>query len=264
MGTLYIVATPIGNLEDITIRAIKTLFTVDYIACEDTRVTGRLLSLLKQRFLNREVTIKDLAIDKKPALISYFDEIEEQKAPEVIGLLENGHDVALVSDAGTPLISDPGFKLVKLAIKQGANVVPIPGPSSILAALTASGLPSHDFRFLGYLSSKHSLRITQLKSILTDSVFTQTKARHRYQFEAGMHKSYDSRPLGHNYTIILFEAAQRVKRLLSDIREIFGDKDIVLSRELTKIHEEFIRGKISEITEKKFTYKGEFVVLFSS
>lgn len=241
MGTLYIVATPIGNLDDITIRAIKTLFTVDFVACEDTRVTGQLLSILKQRLENQDVSIKGLSTAKKPALISYYDEIEEQKTPEIIGYLESGHDCALVCDAGTPLISDPGFKLVNRAIKQGVRIVPIPGPSSVLTALVTSGLPTHDYRFIGYLPSKRTKRITVLNSILTSL-----------------------RPYGQKYTIIMFEAPQRVKETLNDIKEVFGDVEVVLARELTKVHEEFIRGKISNLIDKKFEEKGEFVILFST
>ena len=158
MGTLYIVSTPIGNLEDISIRAIKTLFSVKYIACEDTRVTGHLLSLLKQRINNQEVTVKGIVVTNKPTLIPYYDEVEEQKTPEIIGLLEKGHDVALLSDAGTPLISDPGYKIVNLAIKHGIKLVPIPGPSSFLTALVASGLPINDFRFIGYIPNSITKR----------------------------------------------------------------------------------------------------------
>ena len=240
MGTLYIVTTPIGNLEDITIRTIKTLFSVKYIACEDTRVTGSLLSLLKQRIFSQEVSVKGVDLNNKPTLISYYDEIEEQKSPEIISILEKGYNVALVSDAGTPLISDPGFKLIGRAIKRGIRIVPIPGPSSVFAALCASGLPTHDFRFIGYLPSKKSKRFTLLKSILPYS-----------------------RLYGQKYTIIFFESPQRIKDTLEDIKTVCGNVDIVLARELTKVHEEFIRGKISEIMNKKITYKGEFVVLFS-
>ena len=239
MGTLYIVATPIGNLEDITIRAIKTLFSVDYIACEDTRRTGQLIKNYAIRIRNKDLIIKNLDISQKPKLISYYDEIEVKKAPEIMNLLENGNDIALVSDAGTPLLSDPGFKLVNLAIKRQIKIVPIPGASAIITALVVSGLPVNDFRFIGFLPAKQPKRIKLLKSILNDA-----------------------RPRGHQYTIILFEAPQRMKATLEDIKSVFGEIDIVLARELTKIHEEVIRGKISEVLRKNFEVKGEFVILF--
>lgn len=239
MGTLYIVSTPIGNLDDITIRAIKTLFSVDYIACEDTRKTGLLIQNYELRIKNRDLCIKDLRLSKNPKLISYYDETEEQKSPEIVSLLEQGYDVALVSDAGTPLLSDPGFKLVSIAIKRRIRIVPIPGPSAMITALVASGLPTHGFRFIGYLPQKLSKRIALLKSILNDS-----------------------RPRGYQYTVILFEAPQRIKDTLEDIKSVFGDIDVVLARELTKIHEELIRAKIVELLRKNFKAKGEFVILF--
>jgi len=241
MGTLYIVATPIGNLDDITIRAIKTLFSVAYIACEDTRVTGQLLHLLKERINQGKVTIRGLDLNNKPTLISYYDQIEVQKAPEIVNLFEQGHDVALVSDAGTPLLSDPGFKLVQLALKQGIKVVPIPGASAIWAALVTSGLPINDFRFVGYLPHKRSKRVAKLKELLLSS-----RSRNEYQ------------------TFVLLEAPQRVKATLQEIKSVFGDVQVVLARELTKVHEEFIRGKVSDVLNMNFEIKGEFIVLFSS
>lgn len=236
MGTLYIVATPIGNLEDITIRAIKTLFSVNYIACEDTRRTGLLLQQLRKNYGSMVQTIKL----SSPRLISYYDEVEEQKAPEVLDLLEREYNVALVSDAGTPLISDPGYKLVKAAIKYGVKIVSIPGPSSVIAALVASGLPSNDFRFIGYLPPKRSKRITKLKSIISS-----TRPHDRY------------------HTIILFESPQRLKEMLEDLQTVYGDIPVVIARELTKIHEKYMRSTVSEILTQKLQLKGEIVVLFS-
>lgn len=225
MGTLYIVSTPIGNLEDITIRALKTLSSVDYIACEDTRRTGQLLKNLES---------------KKPKLISYYDEIEFKRVPEIINLLKEGRNVALASDSGTPLISDPGFKLVKECIKQGIKIVPIPGPSSIITALTVSGLPPDKFIFLGFLPDKSQKRINLLRSILSLM-----------------------RPHGNKYTIIAFEASHRLKEALSDAKDVFGDIEIALARELTKVNEEAKRGRISQILEEVDKIKGEIVLLFN-
>ncbi len=211
MGTLYIVATPIGNLEDITLRAIKILSLVDYIACEDTRRTGQLLRHLK--------------IEKKN-LISYYDEVEEVKTPEIVNLIEEGHDVALVSDAGTPLISDPGYKLVRECIRRDIKVVSIPGPSSVIEALIVSGLPINKFTFMGYIPAKKNRRREFLKEI--------------------------------KGTVVFFETANRLKESLEDIKNIFGDIEIVIARELTKIHEEVWRGKISEAIKREF--RGEIVL----
>lgn len=237
MGTLYIVATPIGNLEDITIRALKTLFSVDYIACEDTRNTGQLLALLQQKF----TLINQLIEVRKPKLISFYDEVEEQKIPEIIALLEQEQSVALVSDAGTPLISDPGFKLVKECIKRNIKIISIPGPSSVVTALTLSGLAANNFLFLGYLPPKQSHRKKILQELLSSS--KTSKQIHP--------------------TIIFFESPHRIKGSLEDLREVFGDIEIVIARELTKIHEEILRGKISVLREKMNIVKGEIVLLFN-
>ena len=239
MGILYLVATPIGNLADITIRAIKTLFSVDYIACEDTRRTGILLKNLEFRIKNYELRIPGLKLGNKQQLIAYFDEIEEQKAPEIINLLEEGLAVALVSNAGTPLLSDPGYKLISLAIKREINIVPIPGPCSITTALCASGLPMNNFYFLGYLPTKRQKRITYLQNIINRP-----------------------RPRINNNTYIIFEAPHRLKETLEDMQSVFGDINVVLAREMTKIHEEFLRGKIGTLLTHHTSPKGEYVILF--
>lgn len=237
MGTLYIVATPIGNLEDITIRSLKTLFSVDYIACEDTRNTGQLLVLLRQKF----TSINQLIEVKQPKLISFYDEVEEQKTPEVIALLEHGRSVALVSDAGTPLISDPGFKLVRTCIKQNIPVTSLPGPSSLITALTLSGLPTNNFLFLGYPPPQRGKRKKFFKSLF--SCIDTLEQLHP--------------------TIAFFESPHRITETLIDLEEIFGDIEVVITRELTKIHEEVLRGNVSSLQEKSEKLQGELVLLFN-
>lgn len=229
MGTLYIVATPIGNLEDITIRAIKILFSVDYIACEDTRKTGQLLTLLEKKytFIHQSIGVKE------PKLISFYDEVEEQKIPEILTVLESGKSVALVSDAGTPLISDPGYKLVRACIKAGVPVTSIPGPSAVLTAATLSGFPINTFTFLGYLSEKSKKR---------RDLFISLQNTHT--------------------TFVAFETPHRIAETLGDMMEIFGDIDIVITRELTKMHEEIVRGKISFLLSQVRKLRGELVLLF--
>lgn len=244
MGTLYIVATPIGNLEDITIRAIKTLFSVDYIACEDTRRTGQLLGNLELRIKNQELGIKDLII-KKPKLISYYDEVEFQKAPLIAQLLRDGNNIALVSDAGTPLISDPGYKLIQACIKENITVTAIPGPSAGLTALTVSGLPANQFLFIGYLPSASNKRKKLLLGL-----------QHWYCY------SHSEVVKDIHPTVIFFETSHRIKETLADIKSVFGDIELVIARELTKIHEEVIRGKISEVENAVEDIKGELVLLF--
>ena len=240
MGILFIVSTPIGNLEDITLRAIKTLFSVDCIACEDTRKTGQLIKNYQSRIKNQELRIKNLEIKRKAKLISYYDDIEQKRIPEIISLLDKDKDVALVSNAGTPLIADPGFKLVKECIKRNIKVVPIPGPSAVLAALVASGLPTNNFYFLGFLPVKKNKRQELLKKL-------------QKSFE-----NFRQKP-----TIIAYEAPHRIQKTLSDIKEIFGDIEIVIARELTKIHEEGKKIKISEAITYYSKPKGEFVILFN-
>lgn len=224
LGCLYIVATPIGNLQDITLRAINILKTVDIIACEDTRRT--------------EILLKELGVEKKN-LISYYEQNELQRIPQIIGLLKSGKNVALVSDAGTPTISDPGFKLVRECIREGIKVESIPGPSSVISSLVVSGLPTDKFLFVGYPPQKPGHRLKFFNDI--SSIIQIIKA-----------------------TIIIFEAPHKLLRTLQELKNVFGDIDIVIVREQTKIHEEIRREKISQSIEhfQKVNPKGEFTILF--
>ncbi len=233
MGTLYLIPTPIGNLADITLRSLRKLFEVSVIACEDTRRTGSLLEKLLIEFSpNPE--------DKhKPRLLSYYDQNELQRIPEIISILQAGYDVALVSDAGTPAISDPGFKLVRECIKEKLKVVSLPGASSVLTALTVSGLPTDKFLFVGYPPHKPG---------------------HRKDFFENIKISLESV----KSTVILFEAPHKVVKTLQDMQVVYGDREVVFARELTKIYEEVKHKKISDalIHFKKTPPKGEFVLLF--
>ena len=219
-GTLYLVGTPIGNLEDITLRALRTLKEVDLIACEDTRQTQKLLN--------------HYGIEKHT--VSYHEHNELERAPELIVHLENGDDVAVVSDAGMPGVSDPGYRLVALALRHHIRVVPIPGASAFLSALVASGLPTDSFRFGGFLPAKAGARRTMLES-LRSSPRTQ----------------------------IFYEAPHRLVQSLQDIVEILGpDRRVVVAREVTKVHEEFLRGKASQMLaalQKHGDVKGEITLL---
>ncbi len=220
-GTLYIVATPIGNLEDITQRALRVLSEVDLIACEDTRHTRKLLN--------------HFSIQTKT--ISYHEHNECERAEELCALIESGKDVALVSDAGTPLISDPGFRVVNLAIERGIAVVPIPGVAAVIAALSAAGLASDRFFFAGFLPARKSARQAELEEL----------------------RSLEA-------TLIFYEAPHRIAATLRDALEVLGDRDAVVARELTKLHEEFARGTLSELAER-FSggqqTRGEIVLLIS-
>ncbi len=217
-GTLYIVATPIGNLEDVTLRALRILKEVEAIACEDTRQTVKLLN----------------AYDIRKRLLSYFQPREQQRIPEIIGLLKSGKDVALVSDAGTPGISDPGFPLIREALREGLSVVPIPGPSALSTALSASGLPAHRVLFAGFPPPKKEGTRKLLASLKEEEA-----------------------------TLIFYLPVRRIPEFLAAILETLGDRRVVIARELTKIHEEFIRGAASELLEAagKRTFKGEATVL---
>lgn len=216
-GTLYIVSTPIGNLDDITFRAVKILASVDLIAAEDTRKTKILL---------------DRYNIAKP-MLSYFDHNEKFRAAQLIEKLLAGQSVALVSDAGTPGISDPAYRIVHESVDRGIAVVPIPGASALLAALVASGLPMNSFVFEGFLPLKKG-RKTKLE-------FLKSEKR----------------------TIILYESPHRIIRTLNEILEHIGDREIVLAREISKKFEEFLRGRISEVLVKlaSATPRGEFVIL---
>lgn len=240
MGNLYIVATPIGNLQDITLRAIKVLQAVDVIACEDTRKTGILLQNLASQFLQGNALgelEKNIPI-KKPRLVSYYEQNELQRIPEVIAAIKDGLDIALVSDSGTPMVSDPGFKLIRECVRERIKVESIPGPSSAITALTVSGLPTDKFLFLGFPPKKPGHRKTLFENLTKLPIKT---------------------------TIILFEGPHRIVRTLEELKEVFGDIDIVICRELTKIYEEIRREKISNSTEHfiKIAPKGEFVILLS-
>lgn len=235
MGTLYIVATPIGNLEDISIRALRTIFSVNVIACEDTRRTGFLLSELKKRYqpILRQFTDKPLT---DPRLMRYDDRTEHQSAPEVLALLMDGTSVALLSDAGTPLINDPGYILVREARKKGIAIVSIPGASAILTSLVESGLPADKFVFLGYPPEKQAHR-TKLFQALTET----------------------SRLL--DLTYIFYASPHKLDGILADMLAVFGDREVTVARELTKKHEEIWTGPLSGAAIYFADPKGEFVLL---
>ncbi len=232
MGTLYVVATPIGNLEDISLRALRILFASPYIACEDTRRTGMLLSELKKRY----GTIIDT--NPKPKLISYYDQVEQAKTPEILELLTNS-DVALVSDAGTPLISDPGYVLVHEARKRNVPVIAIPGPNAAITALSVSGLPVSSFIFFGYPPEKQSTRLSHFK-LAYQCINT----------------------LVHKPTVIYYCAPHNLSAVLDDIKVVFGNIQITIARELTKVHEEVWSGTIDKAKKMFNEPKGEFVLLF--
>jgi 16S rRNA (cytidine1402-2'-O)-methyltransferase len=219
-GTLYIVSTPIGNMEDITLRALRILKEVDLIAAEDTRRTGLLL--------------KHFGI--QAPLTSYFEGNELKKRDFILVKLKEGKKVALVSDAGTPGISDPGFRLIQLAIENQLPIIPIPGSSAVITALSVSGLPTDAFLFKGFLPHKSKKRRDLLKEL--ENV---------------------------RETIIFYESPHRISETLRDILEILGDREIVLTRELTKVYEEIIRGKVSEILNQvgDRTLKGEITLVIS-
>lgn len=233
IGTLYIVATPIGNLQDISIRAAKLLTSAKIIACEDTRHTGLLLDHLRKTYMEHP----ENAI--KPKLVSYYEQNEEKKIPEIIELLKLGEDIVLVSDAGTPSISDPGFTLVREAIKQHIPMTSLPGPSSVILALVLSGLPSDKFSFFGYLPAKSGHAKSFLENLRKSQEYIST-------------------------TTIFFEAPHKLVGTLTLIKEILGDIEITLCRELTKTYEEILRGRISDHLEHFATSepRGEFVLLF--
>lgn len=215
---VYLVATPIGNLEDITQRARRVLEECDLIACEDTRHTGRLLSRLGI---------------KKP-LISYHEHNEARRAGELAGRALRGERIAVVSDAGTPGVSDPAYRVVRAAVEAGVQVVPVPGPSSVLAALTASGLPTDSFVFEGFLPPKGRRRLQKIEALLDEE-----------------------------RTVVLFESPHRTPRLVSEIADLAPERPLALAREITKLHEEILRGTARELGEKlrDKKIKGECVLL---
>ncbi len=215
-------STPIGNLKDITLRALEILAKVDLIACEDTRKAGL---LLKRHQI------------KKPSLLSYYEENETQRIPQMIRLLKEGKAVALVSNAGTPAISDPGFKLIRKCVEENIKIEIIPGASAILAALISSGLPTDKFLFLGYLPKKQGKRLKLLKNWTLSLVAS---------------------------TLIIFESPHRLVKTLVDIKNVFGDIEIVICREMTKIHEEIRRERISQSIKhfEKTKPRGELTLVF--
>ena len=220
MGKLYVVATPIGNLKDITLRALEVLREVNFIACEDTRRTLILLN---------HYNIKD----KK--LISYYEPKESVQVPKVLKLLEK-EDVALVSDAGMPSISDPGYRLIKACVEKGIPVEVIPGPSAVLTALVGSGLPTDRFAFLGFIPRK------------------------------GLEKFFEEVKTYADTTLIAFESPNRLVKSLQDMEKVYGGEvQVCVARELTKVHEEYIRGKLKDVLEdlqKRPEIKGEVVLLW--
>jgi 16S rRNA (cytidine1402-2'-O)-methyltransferase len=218
-GTLYLVSTPIGNLEDITHRAVRLLREVDVIACEDTRHTKKLLS--------------HYGIGTRT--ISYHEHNERERAAELLGRLKQGLDVAIVSDAGTPGISDPGFRLARLAIENDVRVVPVPGASALITALVASGMPTDEFFFGGFLPARSGARRTRLGELR-------------------------SMPA----TLIFYEGPHRIAATLKDAQEILGEREAVVARELTKIHEEIVRGRLSELAARfssADSARGEMVLI---
>jgi 16S rRNA (cytidine1402-2'-O)-methyltransferase len=217
-GTLYVVSTPIGNLEDITLRALRILKESDLICAEDTRKTRILLN-------HYNITT--------PAT-SYFEHNEQLKTPQIIQQLKSGKKIALVTEAGTPTISDPGYRLVNQAIKEAIPIIPIPGPSAAIAALSISGLPVHRFAFEGFPPSKPGKRINFLKKLCLEE-----------------------------RTLIFYESPRRISATVKDLIEIFGDRRAVLCREITKIHEEKIDGRLSSILQKieNKPIKGEITIL---
>lgn len=238
MGTLYVVSTPIGNVRDITNRAVEILTTVDIIACEDTRKTGTLLKMLTSHPSYVAKNENDRGM-----LVSYYEQNEFQQIPKILNALKNNLNVALVSDAGMPGISDPGYRIVKACIDDGIDVKVIPGPSSVTTALVVSGLPTDTFLFMGYPPRKPGHRKSFFEGIR--SVITVQEKIHP--------------------TVLLFEAPHKLKKTLGELRDVFGDISIVLCRELTKIYEEVRREPISSSIEhfSKTEPKGEFVILFN-
>jgi len=215
-GTLFLVATPIGNLEDITARALRILRDVALIAAEDTRRTSHLLS-------RYAITTPSTSL---------HEHNEGRKAPSLVARLQNGDNIALVSDAGTPLMSDPGLQLVRLAIAAGIRIEPVPGPSAVIAALVGSGFSTQPFTFLG---------------------FPPTRAKDRKQWLARLAAA--------NSTVVFFEAPHRIRRTLSDVHAQCGDCEAMLGRELTKVHEELVRGPISSLLGSHKLEKGELTVV---
>jgi 16S rRNA (cytidine1402-2'-O)-methyltransferase len=220
-GRLFVVSTPIGNLEDITYRAVRVLKEVDWIACEDTRTTGNLL--------------RHYGIGTRT--VSYHEHNEAERAADLFERLKGGDRGAIVSDAGTPLLSDPGFRIVRGAVQAGIPVEALPGPSALLTALVISGLPTDQFHFAGFLPHKPGQRLKVLESLADEAA-----------------------------TLVFYEAPHRILESLADVAAVFGRRDIAVARELTKIHEEVIRGTPAEVLAKfetRESIRGEFVILIA-
>jgi 16S rRNA (cytidine1402-2'-O)-methyltransferase len=218
-GTLYLVATPIGNLEDVTRRALRVLAEADVVACEDTRHTRRLL----EHFGIRARTV------------SYHEHNERERAVELAKSIEEGASVALVSDAGTPGINDPGYRVVRACVERGLRVVPVPGPAAFVAALTASGLPTDEFYFGGFLPARPHARRQRLEAVRSLRA-----------------------------TLVFYETPHRIAHALSDAREVLGEREAAVARELTKLHEEVARGRLSELAarfDEEASARGEMVLL---
>jgi len=218
-GILYVIATPIGHADDITVRALGILKTVDLLAAEDTRVARRLLS---HHAIRRPV-------------VSYHEHNEAAQTPRLIDRLQQGDSVALISDAGTPLLSDPGYRLVSAAIARGIRVSPIPGASAAVTALCAAGIPTHTFVFAGFLPKKKSRRAPALRELAAEP-----------------------------RTVVFYESPRRIAALVTEMQESFGDRYAVLAREMTKTHEEFIRGPLSAVArelERRPAVKGECTLM---
>lgn len=238
MNDLYIVSTPIGNLQDITIRAIDTLFSVGYVLAEQTSKTSILLDVLSKRY-------PEIVDNRnKPKVISFNEYQESQKIPEILGLLKE-HSIALVSEAGTPLISDPGYKLVNLAQKKGARIIPIPGASSVTASLSVSGLPTDKFLFLGFLPRSDAKKATLLKNVF-DTV-----------------NDMNTKKIGP--TVIFFESPHKLISTLKILSGVFGNIQIVIEKELTKIYESVQVDFVNNFIERfeKENVKGEYVILLN-
>lgn len=218
-GTLYLVSTPIGNLEDVTRRALRVLSEVNLVACEDTRHTRKLLD----------------HYGIKTKTISYHEHNERGRADELAARLAAGVSIALVSDAGTPAVSDPGYRLVRAAIERGASVVPVPGATAFVAALTASGLPTDEFFFGGFLPARQTARRARLAQVRTLPA-----------------------------TLVFYEAPHRIADALRDARDVLGEREAAVARELTKLHEEIARGRLTELIEKfsgEHAARGEMVLV---
>lgn len=215
-SSLYLIPTPIGNLDDITVRALKTLQMVDFILCEDTRETSKLLN----------------SYDIKKKLVSCHEYNEEKIKANVIESLKEGKNIGLVTDQGTPVVSDPGYVIVREVIRNNFNVISLPGATAFVPALTASGIEPAKFLFYGFLNAKNAKQKSELEGLKNLK-----------------------------YTIIFYESVHRIHDTLQNILEVFGDREVAIGREISKVHEEYIRGKLSEVIKCELNLKGEFVII---